>query len=45
MQGPYLHGLSLAPSTAERVVARAGGHEAADDDDDAGDDARGYHGK
>ena len=42
---PYLHGLPLGPAATERIIARAGGHEAADYDDDAGDDAYADHGE
>ena len=42
---PYLHGLPLGPAATERIIARAGGHEAADNDDDAGDDAEANHGE
>ena len=42
---PYLHGLPLGPAATERIIARAGGHEAADNDDDAGDDAEADHGE
>ena len=42
---PYLHGLPLGPPATERIIARAGGHEATDDDDYAGDDAHTNHGE
>ena len=45
LRNPSLHWLPLGPAAAERVVARAGGHEAADDDEDAGEDADANHGE
>ena len=44
-RNPSLHGLPLGPSAAERVVARAGGHEATDDDENAGEHADADHGE
>ena len=44
-QDPYLHGLPLGPPATERIIARAGGHEATDNDDDASDDADANHGE